>query len=81
MTPVRIGQSTISLGFLPVWAARAYDTFAQQKLDLNWALINGGDPAALAALDSGDIDLAATGGDAVLDAQWPRGCRIASCIP
>ena len=68
MTPVRIGQSTISLGFLPVWAARAYDTFAQQKLDLNWALINGGDPAALAALDSGDIDLAATGGDAVLDA-------------
>jgi NitT/TauT family transport system substrate-binding protein len=65
---VKIGQATASLGFLPVWIARAYDTFAQQNLDLTWAVINGGDPAALAALDSGDIDLAATGSDAVLDA-------------
>jgi NitT/TauT family transport system substrate-binding protein len=65
---VRIGQATITLGFLPVWAARTFDTFAQQGLDLSWAAINGGDPAALAALDSGDIDLAATGSDTVLEA-------------
>lgn len=65
---VRIGQATTTLGFLPVWAARTYDTFAAQQLDLTWAAINGGDPACLAALDSGDIDIAATGSDSVLDA-------------
>ena len=67
-TPVKIGQATTTLGFLPVWASRAYDTFAQRKLELTWAVINGGDPATLAALDSGDIDLAATGSDSVLQA-------------
>jgi NitT/TauT family transport system substrate-binding protein len=65
---VKIGQATTTLGFLPIWAARAFDTFAQQGLDLSWAAINGGDPAALAALDGGEIDLAATGSDTVLDA-------------
>ena len=65
---VRIGQATTTLGFLSIWAARAFDTFAKQGLDLSWAAINGGDPAALAALDSGDIDLAATGSDTVLEA-------------
>ena len=65
---VRIGQATTTLGFLPVWASRAFDTFAQRNLDLTWAIINGGDPATLAALDSGDIDLAATGSDSVLEA-------------
>ena len=65
---VRIGQATLTLGFLPVWAARAFDTFPKQGLDLSWASINGGDPAALAALDAGDIDLAATGSDTVLEA-------------
>lgn len=65
---VRVGQATTTLGFLSIWAARAFDTFAKQGLDLSWAAINGGDPAALAALDSGDIDLAATGSDTVLEA-------------
>jgi NitT/TauT family transport system substrate-binding protein len=65
---VKIGQATTTLGFLPIWAARAFDTFPQQGLDLSWAAINGGDPAALAALDGGEIDLAATGSDTVLDA-------------
>ncbi len=65
---VRIGQATTTLGFLSVWAARAFDTFPKQGLDLSWAAINGGDPAALAALDSGEIDLAATGSDTVLEA-------------
>ena len=65
---VRIGQATTTLGFLPIWAARAFDTFPAQQLALTWAQISGGDPATLAALDSGDIDLAATGSDSVLDA-------------
>ena len=48
---VRIGQATTSLSFLPLWAARALDTFSTQDLALSWAAIPGGDPAALAALD------------------------------
>jgi NitT/TauT family transport system substrate-binding protein len=66
--PVRIGQATTTLGFLPVWAARTFDCFAEQELELSWAAVNGGDPSTLAALDSGDIDLAATGSDSVLEA-------------
>lgn len=65
---VRIGQATTSLSFVPLWAARALDTFAKQGLTLQWAAIPGGDPTTLAALDSGDIDLAAVGGDTLLAA-------------
>jgi len=65
---VRIGQATTSLSFLPIWAARAYDTFEAEGLALDWAAIPGGDPTALAALDSGDIDLAAVGADTALAA-------------
>ena len=63
---VRIGQATSSLSFLPVWAARSLDSFKAQSLDLQWAAIPGGDPAALAALDSGDIDFAAVGSETAL---------------
>jgi len=66
--PVRIGQATTSLSFLPVWAARAMGSFPAQGLALTWAALPGGDPTALAALDSGDIDLAAVGSDTVLNA-------------
>ena len=66
--PVRIGQATTSLSFLPLWAARALGTFEAQSLALSWAAIPGGDPAALAALDSGDLDLAAVGGETALQA-------------
>jgi ABC-type nitrate/sulfonate/bicarbonate transport system substrate-binding protein len=65
---VKIGQATTTLGFLAIWAARTFETFPAQGLELSWAAINGGDPATLAALDSGDVDLAATGSDSVLDA-------------
>lgn len=65
---VRIGQATTSLSFLPLWAARALGTFDAQGLALSWAAIPGGDPAALAALDSGDLDLAAVGGETALQA-------------
>lgn len=65
---VRIGQATTSLSFLPLWAARALDSFPAQNLQLQWAAIPGGDPAALAALDSGDLDLAAVGGETALQA-------------
>lgn len=67
-TAVRIGQATTSLSFLPIWAARAFDTFQADGLTLDWAAIPGGDPAALAALDAGDIDLAAVGPDTALAA-------------
>ena len=65
---VRIGQATSALSFLPIWAARALDSFAAQGLTLTSATLPGGDPTTLAALDSGDIDLAAVGGDTVLNA-------------
>ena len=65
---LRIGQATTSLSFLPIWAARAFDSFAAAGLMLDWAAITGGDPATLAALDSGDIDLAAVGSDTALAA-------------
>ncbi len=65
---VRIGQATTSLSFLPLWAARALDTFTPQGLALGWAAIPGGDPAALAALDAGDLDFAAVGGETALQA-------------
>ncbi len=66
--PLRIGQATTSLSFLPIWAARAMGSFATENLALTWAALPGGDPTALAALDSGDIDLAAVGSDTVLNA-------------
>lgn len=65
---VRIGQATSALSFLPIWAARALDSFAAQGLTLTSATLPGGDPTTLAALDAGDIDLAAVGGDTVLNA-------------
>ncbi len=65
---VRIGQATTSLSFLPLWAGRATGAFAAQSLSLEWAAIPGGDPTALAALDAGDIDLAAVGSDTALTA-------------
>lgn len=66
--PVRLGQATTSLAFLPIWAARALDTFAAQNLALTWIAVPGGDPATLAALDGGDIDVAAVGSDTALAA-------------
>ena len=65
---VRIGQATPAVSFLPVMAARAFGSFAAAGLDLDWAAIPGGDPTALAALDAGDIDLAAVGSETLLNA-------------
>lgn len=64
---VRIGLGAPTLSFLPIWAARALDTFAPQGLTVSVASLPG-DTAALAALDAGDIDLAAIGTDALLRA-------------
>jgi ABC-type nitrate/sulfonate/bicarbonate transport system substrate-binding protein len=65
---VRIAQGFSSLSFLPLWGARALNTFAPEGLTA--AVLNspGGDPAALAALDAGDADLAAVGTESVLRA-------------
>jgi len=65
---VRIGQGVPTVSFLPLLAARALDTFKEQGLELQFAAIRGGDPATLAALDSGDIDFAAVGSDTALEA-------------
>lgn len=65
---VRIAQGVATLSFLPLWAARALNTFAPQGLTASAVVIPGGDATALAALDAGDIDLAAVGSDAVLRA-------------
>ncbi|MBB5047945.1 ABC-type nitrate/sulfonate/bicarbonate transport system substrate-binding protein [Rhodopseudomonas rhenobacensis] len=66
--PVRIGQGVSTLSFLPLWAARALNTFAPEGLNATGVMMPGGDSAALAALDSGDIDLAAVGSETVLRA-------------
>jgi NitT/TauT family transport system substrate-binding protein len=63
---VRIGQATSSLSFLPLWAGRALGSFEQHGVDLDWAVVAGGDPPTLAALDSGDIDFAAVGSETAL---------------
>jgi NitT/TauT family transport system substrate-binding protein len=66
--PVRIAQGFASLSFLPLWGARALDTFAPQGLNGTVLSSPGGDPAALAALDAGDADLAAVGTESALRA-------------
>jgi ABC-type nitrate/sulfonate/bicarbonate transport system substrate-binding protein len=63
---VRIGQATSSLSFLPLWAGRALGSFERHGVDLDWAVVAGGDPPTLAALDSGDIDFAAVGSETAL---------------
>jgi len=65
---VHIGQATPAVSFLPLQAARALDAFRAAGLDLFWAAIPGGDPACLAALDSGDIEFAAVGSETLLNA-------------
>jgi NitT/TauT family transport system substrate-binding protein len=46
--------------------ARATKQFDKQGVALNWALIPGGDAAALAGLQSGDLDFAAVGSQATV---------------
>lgn len=65
---VRIGLGAPTLSFLPIWSARALDTFKQQGLTATVVALPGGDASALAALDAGDIELAAVGPDAMLRA-------------
>jgi ABC-type nitrate/sulfonate/bicarbonate transport system substrate-binding protein len=65
---LRIAQGFASLSFLPVWAARALNTFAAEGLSVTAVISPGGDPSALAALDSGDVDLAAVGTETALRA-------------
>jgi NitT/TauT family transport system substrate-binding protein len=65
---VRLAQPLINLSYLPIDVARASDVFRKYGLDLNFALISGGDAAILAALNAGDIQFAAVGTDAPLTA-------------
>src|SRR5260370_4835614 len=63
---IRIAQGVSTLSFVPLWAARALNTFAPQGLTASAVVVPGGDAAVLAALDAGDIDLAAVGPEPVL---------------
>lgn len=65
---VRIGLGAPTLSFLPIWSARALDTFKAEGLTATAVALPGGDASALAALDAGDIDVAAVGPDAMLRA-------------
>lgn len=65
---IRLGQPTNSLSFLKTFASRALDTFAAENIVLEYASVPGGDPAVLAAVDSGDLELAAVGSDTALAA-------------
>src|SRR5690242_11518848 len=66
---VRIAQGVSALSFLPLWAARALNSFTSQGVTGSVVVVPGGDAAALAALDAGDIDLAAVGSESVLRAD------------
>lgn len=63
---VAIAQVVPTLGYVSLDTARAFDTFGSQDLKYNHVQLSGGDPAALAALDSGDVDFAAVGSEAPL---------------
>lgn len=65
---VRIGLGAPTLSFLPIWSARALDTFKSNGLTATVVALPGGDASALAALDAGDIELAAVGPDSMLRA-------------
>jgi NitT/TauT family transport system substrate-binding protein len=65
--PIRIGQAISGMGFFSIWAARALGSFEAQGLTPAVS-ITGGDSSALAALDAGDVELAAIGSEAVLRA-------------
>lgn len=66
---IRIAQGVSALSFLPLWAARALNSFTSQGVTGSVVVVPGGDAAALAALDAGDIDLAAVGSESVLRAD------------
>lgn len=63
----RLGQSTSSLSYLKIFAARALGTFEAENIDLQWAAFTG-DPPTLAAVDSGDLVMASVGSDTTLAA-------------
>lgn len=65
---VTIGQPVSSLGYLSLDAARILDTFSEAGLELDTAMISGGDTTLLAALDAGDITFAAPGSSSVIQA-------------
>ena len=66
--PLTIGQVVPTLGYITLDTALASKTFANQDLKVNKVQLSGGDPTALAALDAGDIDVAAVGSEAAVTA-------------
>ena len=66
--PLTIGQVVPTLGFITLDTARAVDTFDDEGIAVENVQLSGGDPTALAALDAGDIDVAAVGSEAAVSA-------------
>lgn len=66
--PLTIGQVVPTLGFITLDTALAMDTFAEEGLQVEKVQLSGGDPTALAALDAGDVDVAAVGSESVVTA-------------
>lgn len=65
---VKLAQPLVNLSYLAVDTARAEKTFAANDIKVSWALASGGDSSILAALSAGDVQFAAVGTDAVLNA-------------
>lgn len=68
-----IAQVQPTLGYVTLDAAKAYDTFAKEKVKAEYVQVSGGDAAALAALESGNVNFAAVGAEAPLVAMAKSG--------
>jgi NitT/TauT family transport system substrate-binding protein len=65
---LKIGQVVPTLGYITLDTALALDTFADVGLAVEKVQLSRGDSTALAALDTGDIDVAAVGSESALTA-------------
>ncbi len=63
--PVQSGYSSAALSFVPVWAAQEGGYFREQGLDVTLTRVGGGAPL-LAAMNSGELDLAYSGAPALV---------------
>lgn len=61
-----IAQVQPTLGYVTLDVAHAFDTFSKEKIKSERVQVGGGDTAALAALESGNVNFAAVGSEAPL---------------
>lgn len=68
-----IAQVQPTLGYVTLDVARAFNTFSAEKIRSSYIQVGGGDTAALAALESGNVNFAAVGSEAPLVALAKNG--------